>query len=435
MEMTAQSIQEHLNFLAWLSELRPVRTVRAGLGLAGTLALPAAIMLLIADFPVPGWSEFFAGLFGAGWQAPLCKAARAVFGFMALTAAFGTAYQYAKDEELDPMPAGLLGSAVFLTLVPWETGTAASSAAMSESLPLRYLGFEGLFGALLVGILTGALYCWAQKHPLPLPFHVPDSVPDGVKGTFRAMVPGTLVLLAAAVLAGILAQLPVENIVALVADYIEGPLMAIVDTVAGGVIIFGAAPLMFWAGMHGPAIVGAFTDPMLTANMLANQALLDAGGQLAGNPAAHIVTQQIGVFATMGGCGLGLGFLVAVLVGARSQQLRSLVSYSGVPALFNINEPLIYGAPLCLNPYFLVPFILAPVAAFLLTYAAIATGVMPPFSAVQVPWCTPPVISGFLMAGPAGALVQIICIIMGGVIYLPFVIAQDRAYQKEAQQQ
>ncbi|HBT79590.1 MAG TPA: PTS cellobiose transporter subunit IIC [Selenomonas sp.] len=433
--MTAQSIQERLNLLAWLADLRAVRTVRSGLGLAGTLALPASVLLLVAEFPVPGWGEFWAGVFGAGWQAPLCKAARAVFSFMALTAAFGTAYQYAKDDAQEPMPAGLLGGAVFLTLVPWETGTAASAAPMSETLPLRYLGFEGLFGALVVGCLTGALYCWAQKHPLPLPFKVSEEVPDGVKGTFRAIVPGTLVLLVAAVLAGILAQLQVENSVALVADYIEGPLMAIVDTVAGGVIIFGAAPLMFWAGMHGPAIVGAFTDPMLTANMLANQALLDAGGQLAGNPAAHIVTQQIGVFATMGGCGLGLGFLVAVLVGARSQQLRSLVSYSGVPALFNINEPLIYGAPLCLNPYFLVPFILAPVAAFLLTYAAIATGVMPPFSAVQVPWCTPPVISGFLMAGPAGALVQIICIIMGGVIYLPFVIAQDRAYQKEAQQQ
>lgn len=158
--------------------------------------------------------------------------------------------------------------------------------------------------------------------------------------------------------------------------------------------------------MHGPGIVGAFTDPMLTANTVANQEILDLGGTLLGNPAAHIVTQQMGVFATMGGCGLGLGFLVAVFAGARSQQMRSILSLGGIPALFNINEPIIFGAPIVCNPYFLVPFTLAPVAVFGLTYATIALGFMPPFSAIQVPWCMPPLISGFLLAGVRGGKIN-----------------------------
>ena len=256
-------------------------------------------------------------------------------------------------------------------------------------------------------------------------------MPDGVKGTFRALVPGTVVLLVASLVSAGINAFDAGGLVDVLGTFVQVPLQRFVDTPLVGAIIFGLAPLLFWGGMHGPGIIGAFTDPLLTANALQNQQILDLGEQLAGNPMAHIVTQQIGVYATMGGCGLGLGFLVAVFVGARSKQLRSILGLGGIPALFNINEPIIFGAPIVCNPYFLVPFAAAPVAVFLLTYAAIASGFMMPFSAIQVPWCMPPVISGFLLAGARGACVQLAGILLATAIYLPFVIAQDRAYQKE----
>ena len=106
-----------------------------------------------------------------------------------------------------------------------------------------------------------------------------------------------------------------------------------------------------------------------------------------------------------------------------------------VPGLFNINEPLIFGLPIVFNPYLLVPFVLVPLIAMFVTYFSIVLGFMAPFSAVQVPWTTPPIIAGFLLNGWQGAVVQIINLAIATVIYFPFLRAQDKAFLKEEQEQ
>ena len=153
---------------------------------------------------------------------------------------------------------------------------------------------------------------------------------------------------------------------------------------------------------------------------------------LINNPEAKIFTCQINdVFVKSGGCGLTLGLLFAGIFTARSQQLKSLMKMAFVPGLFNINEPIIFGLPIVFNPYLLVPFIIVPLIAMFITYFAISTGFMAPFSAVQVPWTTPPVIAGFLLNGWQGAVVQIVNLAIATVIYFPFLKAQDKAFLKE----
>ena len=102
-----------------------------------------------------------------------------------------------------------------------------------------------------------------------------------------------------------------------------------------------------------------------------------------------------------------------------------------VPGLFNINEPIIFGLPIVFNPYLLVPFILVPLLAMFVTYFSISLGFMAPFSAVQVPWTTPPVIAGFLLGGWQGAVVQIVNLAIATAVYFPFLKAQDNAFLKE----
>ena len=173
-------------------------------------------------------------------------------------------------------------------------------------------------------------------------------------------------------------------------------------------------------------------SPLLIANSLDNQHLIDAGMSLINNPEAKIFTCQINdVFVKSGGCGLTLGLLFAGIFTARSQQLKSLMKMAFVPGLFNINEPIIFGLPIVFNPYLLVPFVIVPLIAMFITYFAITTGFMAPFSAVQVPWTTPPVIAGFLLNGWQGAVVQIVNLAIATVIYFPFLKAQDNAFLKE----
>lgn len=154
--MTSEQLTQRLSFLATLSETRFVRVIRGGLSLAGTLMLPAAALLLLAHFPLPGWEAFWAGIFGTGWQAPLDKGAQAVYRFIALSAAFGTAYHYAKDAgEDEAVSAGILGATAFLTLVPWSAGGSYPTAVLVASLPMQSLGVDG-FGLACTGRASSA---------------------------------------------------------------------------------------------------------------------------------------------------------------------------------------------------------------------------------------------------------------------------------------
>jgi PTS system cellobiose-specific IIC component len=126
-----------------------------------------------------------------------------------------------------------------------------------------------------------------------------------------------------------------------------------------------------------------------------------------------------------------MGLLIASWMSAKSTQMKSITKLASVPALFNINEPVIFGLPIVFNPYMIVPFILVPILAMLITYIAIFVGFMAPLSAVQVPWTTPPIIAGLLLDGWQGAAVQLVVLVMATAVYFPFVKAQDKVYLKE----
>jgi PTS system cellobiose-specific IIC component len=285
-----------------------------------------------------------------------------------------------------------------------------------------------------VAFFVSYVFCYCEKNHLTI--KMPDSVPSGVARAFEALIPGVILFTAASVVFGLCHYLGATTLPELLFKVIQTPLQSLSDTIGGGIVIVGLQSILFWAGVHGPNVVGGVVSPLLLANSLDNQAILDAGGQLLNNPAAHIITAQINdVFVKSGGCGLTLGLIIASLIVARSKQMSSLMRMATVPGLFNINEPIIFGLPIVFNPYLLVPFIIVPVVALLITYFAIAIGFMAPLSAVQVPWTTPPVIAGFLLSGWQGAVVQIINLAVATIIYLPFVKAQDKSLLAEEQEE
>ncbi|MBQ1614563.1 MAG: PTS sugar transporter subunit IIC, partial [Selenomonas sp.] len=128
-----------------------------------------------------------------------------------------------------------------------------------------------------------------------------------------------------------------------------------------------------------------------------------------------------------------MGLLIASWLSAKSSQMKSITKLATVPGIFNINEPVIFGLPIVFNPFLLIPFVLVPLLAIVITYISIAIGFMSPFSAVQIPWTTPPIIAGLLLNGWQGAVVQIIVIAMSTAVYFPFVRAQDKKMLAEEQ--
>jgi len=114
-----------------------------------------------------------------------------------------------------------------------------------------------------------------------------------------------------------------------------------------------------------------------------------------------------------------------MIILGKSAQSKELGKLAIVPACFNINEPVTFGTPIVMNPFMAIPFIATPMITGLITYFAIATGLVSPFSGVMVPWTTPPIISGFILGGWRTALLQIVIMVVSFFIYFPFFKKQD----------
>ena len=180
--------------------------------------------------------------------------------------------------------------------------------------------------------------------------------------------------------------------------------------------------LLWWTGVHGGSICGGILSPILQANMAANQKIIDSGLPLTIQNGGHIFTQQFwDNFLCMSGAGIVIGLVIYITFFAKSKSLRSLGKLSIVPNIFNINEPIIFGTPIVLNIYLLIPFVLVPLIIGISSYLLMYMGILPLFSGVMVPWTTPPIISGLLIGGWRVALWQFVMIVVSFVIYLPFI--------------
>ena len=354
------------------------------------------------------------------------------FSVLALIVVLSITYKYVENEGCDAMMAAILALSTFLILMP-PTIVTKEGAVVGDIIPKAWAGSNGVITAILIAFFVSCVFCYFEKHHIGI--KMPDAVPQGVARAFSALVPGMVFFTTASVLYGLCHYVGATTLPELIFKVIQTPLQGLSDSLAGGTIIVSLQSILFWAGIHGPNVVGGVVSPLLIANSLDNQHLLDMGMSLVNNPQAKIFTCQINdVFVKSGGCGLTLGLLIAGLFTAKSDQLKSLMKMAFVPGLFNINEPIIFGLPIVFNPYLLVPFVLVPLFAMFITWFAISTGFMAPFSAVQVPWTTPPIIAGFLLDGWQGAVIQIVNLAMATVIYFPFLKAQDRAFLKEEQE-
>ena len=418
-----------IEFMGEFAQIRAVAALRDGFIMTTPFTICGSVFLLLANLPLPGYPEFMASIFGTDWTAPLNAVAGGTFSVLALIVVLSITYKFVENEGCDAIMASILALSTFLILMP-PTIVSKGGETIGDIIPKAWAGSNGVITAIFIAFFVSYVFCYCEKNHIGI--KMPESVPSGVAKAFTALVPGMIFFTSASVLYGLCHYIGATTLPELIFKVIQTPLQGLSDSLAGGSIIVGLQSILFWAGIHGPNVVGGVVSPLLIANSLDNQHIIDAGMSLVNNPQAKIFTCQINdVFVKSGGCGLTLGLLLAGVFTARSQQLKSLMKMAFVPCLFNINEPIIFGLPIVFNPYLLVPFVIVPLIAMFVTYFAITTGFMAPFTAVQVPWTTPPIIAGFLLDGWQGAVVQIVNLAIATAIYFPFLKAQDNAFLKE----
>jgi PTS system cellobiose-specific IIC component len=174
-------------------------------------------------------------------------------------------------------------------------------------------------------------------------------------------------------------------------------------------------------------MTSAFTRPLFLAALSKNIELVNAG--LA---PTEIVTKPFNVlFGGLGGFGCTLGLIVAILLVSKREDERAIAKIALPAGIFEINEPIIFGLPIVMNPIYAIPFVLAPVLGTVIGYVATKIGLMP-YTYIDVPWVTPPFINAFLASGGSimAAIVQFIAFAAIVLLYMPFVLISNRVYEK-----
>lgn len=408
-----------------ITNTRYFTALKSGFLVIMPLTIIGSLFLLITDFPLTGYDEFMAGIFGADWTSYLSSAYRATFNMMGFLLAGTISYQLAKSYKMDALSSMILALVSFVVVSPKSVIT-ESGEVVGRVLSFTWLGTQGVITAIIMGILTVEIIRFAERNNWVIT--MPESVPPMVAQSFSALIPGIIVVIVSLIVAG-LSRIVAGSFPELIYSIIQIPLEGLTSSLPAITIVAGLNGFLWWFGIH-PTVVNSIVNPILTANSVQNLELYQ-NGQLTLEQGNVGTIQMIDQFATIGGAGLTIGLVIALFIVARSKRMTAMGKLIGVPALFNINEPIIFGLPVVFNPLMLIPITLAPMVSVLIAYLAMRTGFMPLFNGVIAPWPTPPIISGFLVAGWQGSVVQLASIAAATVIYYPFVKALDNQYLKD----
>lgn len=394
------------------------------------LTVVGSIFLIIGQLPFENLNQAIAGMFGENWTEPFMQVYAGTFAVMGLVSCFSIGYAYAKHSDVEPLPAGVLSlSAFFITLR--SSYIPESGEPIGDALSKAWFGGQGIIGAIIIGLSVGAIYSFFIRKNIVI--KMPEQVPDAIAKQFAAMTPAFAVfLLAMIVYIFSSAVTDGGTFIEMIYEVIQVPLQGLTGSLPGAIGIAFFISFLWWFGVHGQSVVNGIVTALLLSNLDANKDLL-AQGSLSLENGAHIVTQQfLDSFLLISGSGITFGLVVAMLFAAKSQQYKALGKVASIPALFNVNEPITFGFPIVMNPIMFIPFIFVPMFAALLVYGAIAIGFLEPFAGVTLPWSTPVIVSGLMVAGWKGALLQMIILGVSAIGYYPFFRVQDNlAYAKE----
>ena len=347
-------------------------------------------------------------------------------------------YCLAKNERFDnPLACVVVGIASFVIMMPQQiaatlVSNADKTATVTGVLSTTNTGTNGLFGAIIVGLLAVTIFIKISGVE-QLKVKLGEGVPPAVSNSFNVMIPMLLTLSIFGVFSALLAVCAGTNLLTIISTFIATPLKGLMNAGPWAVIfIYTLANLLFCVGIHQSTISGATVEPILTMLIVDNMATYAAGGTI--QPDHYMNMQIINSFALMGGSGCTLMLLLDTFFFSKSKTSKTVAKMAILPGLFNINEPVIYGYPIVYNIPLMIPFVLIPDLFIGITYGLTCAGLISPCIA-QVPWTTPPVLSALLATGFdwRAAVWQVIEIIAGMAIYLPFMKISERAAAKQAE--
>ncbi|MDF0478933.1 PTS sugar transporter subunit IIC [Vagococcus sp. PNs007] len=398
--------------MASLSEQKHFRAIRDGIISAMPLIMIGSFFVLMVNFPIPMWTEFI-----APYVPKLMLPYRVTVGMMSVYAAYGMGGSLAKSYGMDRTSGGVLSLGAFMmTIIPFAAFS-ENGDALGMVLPMQYLGGSGMFTAILCMIFAvEVLRLFKQKN---FTIKLPEQVPDSVARSFEAILPGLFTMTIVWLICGLGGFNINEAIMKLFS-----PIVSIAGNSYLGVIIPVFLITLLWAaGIHGDSVIASLIRPLWLVLLDENMAAV-ADGRLAPNVG---VEGFFDVYIWIGGSGGTLALCILFMM-SKSSYMKEIGKLSVVPGIFNINEPIIFGAPIVLNPILAIPFILGPLVATTVTYFTLNAGWVLNTSVIS-PFAVPAPIKAFLTTGGdwKGIILVFVNIAIYFAIYYPFV----KSYEKK----
>ncbi|MFS7004147.1 PTS cellobiose transporter subunit IIC [Carnobacterium maltaromaticum] len=415
-------LQEKMGPIAYkLDSNRYLSAIKTGFFGAMPILIIGSVFLLFANLPIPGYADFMASMMGENWTTYFMVPYDMTMNIMTIFVVFGIAKDLAHHYKVDDLAAVVIAVVAFFILTPTIADTGGANG-----IPTSNLGASGLFVGMITAILAVEISRWVEQRGWTI--KMPDSVPSNVARSFTALIPAFFVIVIFDLIRIGFSFTAYDTAQAFIFQILQTPLTALGSSLPATIVVLLFEGLLWSFGIHGSNIVGAVMQPIWLSLTADNAAAFSAHEAL-----PHIVNYQFySNFIKVGGAGGTLGLAILCVFVAKSAQFKTLGKLAIAPGIFNINEPLIFGIPIVLNPVMMIPFIITPVVLAIVAYFAMATGLVDFTNGTNLPWTTPPIVSGFLLNGWRGALLQVVQIALSMAIYFPFFKLEDnKAYQLE----
>ncbi|MEA5026404.1 MAG: PTS transporter subunit EIIC [Erysipelotrichaceae bacterium] len=405
---------------------RYLKAISSGFIAVMAATIVGSLFTLLANLPITAWTTW---LSSSGFGAILSLPSQATIDLIALYAVFFIGYSLAKEFDVDGSGAGLTALVCFL-LVTGRTSyfaAAATDAKTVAAYATTYLGAKGLFAAIIVGLIGSRIYIAIVKKGWVI--KLPDSVPPNVANSFSSLIPAGFVITFFLIVAGAMKFTSYGDLNTMIFTIIQSNLMRFMGNNLFSWLFFNLMTNLLWFfGLHGGNIIGSITNPVYTPLSLENLAAYQAGQTL---PYIFTGTSFTKTF-TSGGVGSMFGLAILMVLFSKSKQFKILGKLSLPTTLFFINEPLLFGIPVVLNPLFFIPLMLITPILGTLTYFVMKLGIIPAAAGLQLPWTTPAVLHGFMQGGWRLGLWEALMVLSAMAMWYPFFkLADKKALEEE----
>lgn len=395
---------------------KTIKALSSGMLATMPVSLGVAAICVLVSLPIPGWTDFVAS---SGLSAVGNEIMMVTLSAMAIYLVINVPYQYAKNEGENGITCTTIALGVFLMMMPVFL---QGKNYFFMAIETKYIGSDGIFVGMVLSIIVAKAYCYLCKKNLKL--KLPDSVPPNVTNSLSPIFVSMIIFTVFFAIKYAISLTSYGNIFNLFNTLITTPIMKFGATPGAMIAVYVFASVMWFFGVHPSPILSTYGVVYTVCNT-ANIEAFTAGHAL---PYFTMAITYLCLYFSGTGNTLGLSLCMQK---AKSERYKAMKAITLVPNLFNINEPVIFGVPVMLNPIFLIPMVLCTLIPGLIGYGISTLFTFSLNPSISLPWVTPTFITAFIQGGIPFFLIILVCIVITTAIWYVFFKMADNAALKE----